>query len=417
LTPPSALPSDVFVVSVFTAVYAGMALGGWPGLRIDRTGIALLGAILLYIGEAVSGEGVLLAIDFPTLIVLFGLMIVSAQFAACGFYDWCSARIAGSRARPAVILALTVVVAGGLSAVLANDVIVFAMTPLLCAGLKSRGLDPRPYLIALAGAANAGSAATLIGNPQNILIGQVGRLRFWEFLAACGPLLALLVVYATVLVTWREALRDDRPPPVPAVAPPSPDRQQLVKSLFAGTALLALFMSPLPQPEGVLIVAGYLLVSRKMATKSLLGLVDWHLLVLFAGLFVVTRALTETGLPGEAIAALTRAGLAPDRLSVLTPLALIASNTIGNVPAVILLLTVLPTLPESTLYAIAVLTTLAGNLLIAGSLANIIMVERAKDAGVSLTFLQHARSGVPMTLASCAAAIGWLLWRGQGGGW
>jgi Na+/H+ antiporter NhaD/arsenite permease-like protein len=154
-----------------------------------------------------------------------------------------------------------------------------------------------------------------------------------------------------------------------------------------------------------------------MATKSLLGLVDWHLLVLFAGLFVVTRALTETGLPGEAIAALTQAGLAPDRLSVLTPLALIASNTIGNVPAVILLLTVLPMLPESTLYAIAVLTTLAGNLLIAGSLANIIMVERAKEAGVSLTFLQHARSGVPMTLASCAAAIGWLLWRGQVGGW
>src|SRR5512132_4013205 len=152
-----------------------MALGRWPGLRIDRTGIALLGAIVLYIGEAVSGEGVLLAIDFPTLIVLFGLMILSSQFAVCGFYDWCSARIASSRAPPAAILALTVFVAGGLSAVLANDVIVFAMTPLLCAGLKSRGLDPRPYLIALAGAANAGSAATFIGNPQNILIGQVGR--------------------------------------------------------------------------------------------------------------------------------------------------------------------------------------------------------------------------------------------------
>lgn len=176
-------------------------------------------------------------------------------------------------------------------------------------------------------------------------------------------------------------------------------------------------MSPLPQPEGVLIVAGYLLVSRKMATKSLLGLVDWHLLVLFAGLFVVTRAPTETGLPGEAIVALTQAGLAPDRLSVLTPLALIGSNTIGNVPAVILLLTVLPTLPESTLYALALLTTLAGNLLIAGSLANIIMVERAKDAGVALAFAQHARSGVSMTLASCATAVGWLLWRGQGGGW
>jgi Na+/H+ antiporter NhaD/arsenite permease-like protein len=388
------------------------------GLARRPHGIALLGAIVLYIGEAVSGEGVLRAIDFPTLIVLFGLMILSAQFAACGFYDWCSARIAGSRTPPGVILALTVAVAGGLSAVLANDVIVFAMTPLLCAGLKSRGLDPRPYLIALAGAANAGSAATLIGNPQNILIGQVGRLRFWEFLAACGPpaALALLIVYATVLFTWRQTLRRGLPPPAPVTTPPL-DRQQLVKSLFATAVLLTLFMSPLSQPEGVLIVAGYLLVSRNMATRSLLGLVDWHLLVLFAGLFVVTRTLTETGLPGEAIVALAQAGLAPDRLSVLTPLALIGSNTIGNVPAVILLLTILPTLPENTLYALALLTTLAGNLLIVGSLANIIMVERAKEAGVALTFAQHARSGVPMTLASCAAAVGWLLWRGQGGGW
>lgn len=235
---------------------------------------------------------------------------------------------------------------------------------------------------------------------------------------ACGPpaAMALLIVYASVLVTWRKALRRGVAQPAAAATRPL-DRQQLVKSLFATAALLALFMSPLPHPEGVLIVAGYLLVSRKMATKSLLGLVDWHLLVLFAGLFVVTRALTETGLPGEAIVALTQAGLAPDRLSVLAPLALIGSNTIGNVPAVILLLTVLPTLPESTLYALALLTTLAGNLLIAGSLANIIMVERAKDAGVALTFAQHARSGVPMTLASSATAVGWLLWRGQGGGW
>jgi Na+/H+ antiporter NhaD/arsenite permease-like protein len=129
-------------------------------------------------------------------------------------------------------------------------------------------------------------------------------------------------------------------------------------------------------------------------------------------LFVVTRALTATGLPGEAIVALAQAGLAPDRLSVLTPLALIGSNTIGNVPAVILLLSVLPTLPERTLYALALLTTLAGNLLIVGSLANIIMVERAKEAGVALTFAQHARSGIPMTLASCAVAVGWLLWLG-----
>jgi Na+/H+ antiporter NhaD/arsenite permease-like protein len=184
------------VLLVFLAVYLGMAIGRWPGLRVDRTGIALLGAILLYASDAVDGPAVLAAIDVPTIIVLFGLMILSAQFAVCGFYDWCSARIASADS-PAALLAVTVVTAGLLSAVLANDVVVFAMTPMLCAGLIQRGLDPRPFLIGLAGGANAGSAATIIGNPQNILIGEVGRLDFWKFLAACGPpaLVGLACVY------------------------------------------------------------------------------------------------------------------------------------------------------------------------------------------------------------------------------
>src|SRR5918996_2014626 len=164
-----------------------MAIGRWPGLKVDRTGIALLGAILLYGTGALDGAAVLAAIDFPTLVVLFGLMILSAQFAACGFYDWCSARITTAQMSPAMLLALTVAAAGSLAAVLANDVVVFAMTPILCAGLSQRGLDPRPFVIALAGGANAGSAATVIGNPQNILIGEVGEVDFLRFLITCAP--------------------------------------------------------------------------------------------------------------------------------------------------------------------------------------------------------------------------------------
>src|SRR3546814_13457658 len=97
--------------------------------------------------------------------------------------------------------------AGTLSAVLANDIVVSAMTPLLCAGIGARRLDPRPFLIALAGASNAGSAATLIGNPQNILIGQIGGLDFWRFILACGvpAALSLVVVHLTVRGVWRGA--------------------------------------------------------------------------------------------------------------------------------------------------------------------------------------------------------------------
>ena len=408
--------TSALVLAVFGAVYVGMALGRWPGLRVDRTGIALLGAIVLYGGGAQDGAAVLAAIDFPTLIILFGLMILSAQFAVCGFYDWCSARIATAVVAPAALLAATVVTAGALSAVLANDVVVFAMTPMLCAGLLRRGLDPRPFVIGLAGGANAGSAATIVGNPQNILIGQVGGLDFWPFLGACAPpaLAGLGCVFLVVWWRWRRRLAasDARSGDL---APPALDRAGLAKAAFATLLLLALFATPLPHVEGVLLVAGYLLISRRLATRTMLGLVDWHLLVLFGGLFVVTHALGATGLPDAAVLWLAGQGLGLERLTVLAPLTLIGANTIGNVPLVVLLLSVVPAMSAGAFYALAVLSTLAGNLLVVGSLANIIAVERAREAGVVLSFVEHARCGIPMTLLSLLLAVAWLLLLGHVG--
>ncbi|MCA1972751.1 MAG: anion transporter [Caenispirillum sp.] len=398
----------LLVVAVFVLTYLGMAAGRWPGLAVDRTGIALLGALVVVLAGAVPAAEVQAAVDWPTLVILFGLMILSAQAAQAGLYDWCARRIAVAEAAPERLLALLVVTAGGLSMVLANDVVVFAMTPMLCAGLTGRGLDARPFLIGLAGAANAGSAATLIGNPQNILIGQVGGLDFWAFAAACGvpALIGLACVHLVVSRLWRgrwHLAQAGALPPVPEV-----DRPALWKAGAAALLLLGLFSAPLPHTTGVLLVAGLLLVSRRMATRTMLGMVDWHLLVLFAGLFVVTKALALTGLPAQGVAALAEAGLVPDRLSVLLPLSLVGSNTIGNVPLVMLLLAVWPDLAPGTLYGLAALSTLAGNLLVVGSLANIITVERARAAGVTLSFADHARCGVPMTLLSLAGAALWL---------
>jgi Na+/H+ antiporter NhaD/arsenite permease-like protein len=398
----------LFVLAIFTATYAGMALGRFPGLRIDRTGIALVASILLLAGGALQTSEIAGAIDFPTLFILFGLMILSAQFAAAGFYDWCALRIARARRSPLALLAVTVVVAGGLSAVLANDVVVFAMTPMLCVGLKGRGLDPRPYLIALAGAANAGSAATLIGNPQNIVIGQVGGLDFWRFAAACGlpALVALACVFVTVAIIWRGRLSVG---PLNHDNVPSPelDRWQLGKALLATAALLVMFGTALPHEIGVLLIAGAMLISRQLGSRDMIGMVDWHLLVLFACLFAINFALEQTGLPADAVADLASAGMLPDSLAVMAPLSVLASNTIGNVPVVVLLLAVWRQPPEGALYGLALLSTLSGNLLILGSLANIIVVERAQAMGVRLGFMEHARCGIPMTLVSLAFACLW----------
>lgn len=404
------------ILFVFVLVYVGMGLGRFPGLKIDRTGIALLGAILLLVSGAMDEAALIAAVDFPTLFILLGLMILSAQFELAGFYGWCALHVSQAALSPQVLLGLVVLTGGGLSAVLANDVVVFAMTPLLCSGLAARGLDPRPYLIALAGAANAGSAATLIGNPQNILIGQVGGLEFWPFLAACGvpALLGLLCVQVTVAWVWRGRLRLADGPQA-ALPRGVPDRWQLGKAVLGTLVLLGLFASPLPKEQGVLAVAAAMLVSRSLSSRHMLGLVDWHLLLLFAALFVITRALADTGLPGAAMADLAAAGWGLERLSLLAPLSLLASNSIGNVPAVILLMQVWQQPPEGALHALAVLSTLAGNLFLTGSMANLIVAERAAAQGVRLGFLDHARCGVPMTLASIALALLWLVLTGQAG--
>jgi Na+/H+ antiporter NhaD/arsenite permease-like protein len=362
----------------------------------------------LYLTGRITGGRIVEAIDFPTSFILFGLMILSAQFAVSGFYDWCSAQLAAAAVSPARLLAGVIAVSGLLSAVLANDVVVFAMTPLLCRGIQARGFDPRPYLIALAGAANAGSAATMIGNPQNILIAPRGGLEFWRFAGVCAvpAVLGLLSVLIVVWLAWRKHLQT--PPTLYRNPDVAMDRYQLRKAIVATVILLLLFAAPVPHETGVLAVAATLLVSRHLASRRMLGMVDWHLLVLFGSLFVVTESLAAGGLLNRAVAALNAWGVMPERLEVIAPLALVGSNTLGNVPAVILFLSAWPTLPESTLYALAVLSTLAGNLLLVGSLANLIVVERAREVGVTLGLAEHARCGIPMTLLSCAGACAWL---------
>ncbi|MGD9536136.1 MAG: SLC13 family permease [Alphaproteobacteria bacterium] len=399
-----------FIVAIFIATYLGMAMGRVPGLRISRTGIALLALAALLASGALDLGDVGRAIDAPTLLLLFALMLISAQFGLGGFYDLCARKITHASTHPATLLGLTILVGGALSAVLANDIVVFAMTPLLCVGLRARGADPRPYLLGLAGAANAGSAATVIGNPQNILIGQAGQLDFWSFIAVCAApaAIALVIVFLTVLWLWRREL-GTRDMPVPSSEPSiEVDRWQIAKGAIATVVLIGLFVSPLPREIAALAVGAVLLISRRVETREMMARVDWQLLLLFVCLFAVTAAFAGTGLAKDGLHWLTVHGHLPDNLAVLTPLALVASNTIGNVPAVVLLLSIWPSPPEGALYGLALLSTLAGNLLLVGSLANIIVAERAQASGVRLSFADFARAGVPMTLLSMAVAVLWL---------
>jgi Na+/H+ antiporter NhaD/arsenite permease-like protein len=384
-----------------------MLLGEIPGLALDRTGVALLGALVLVASERVTPAAAWAAVDVPTLALLFGLMVVSAQLRLGGFYAWVTRRIVSAEVTPATLLAAVVGAAGALSAVLANDIVCLAVAPLLVEGCLRRKLDPLPFLLALACAANVGSAATLIGNPQNMLIGQTLRLSFAGFLAdALVPaLVGLGAVWLLIRLAVRGRWASDRK--APAVDTPPFDRWQTTKGL-AILALLVLGFLFAPVPREVLALGGaaILLMSRRMASRDLIGLVDWHLLVLFIGLFVVNHAVAEAGLTARASGSLRAAGVDLADVRFLFPVTVVLSNLVSNVPAVMLLLPHASHPLAGPVLALA--STLAGNLLIVGSIANIIVVDQAAALGVRIGWREHARVGIPVTLATLALAAFWL---------
>lgn len=403
---------NVWVVAVFGLVYLGMIVGEIPGLALDRTGVALLGALALVAFEQVSPAAAWNAVDVPTIALLFGLMVVSAQFRLGGFYSALTRRVVAAPVSPSALLGLVIAVAGALSALLANDIVCLAMAPLLVEGCARKGLDPIPFLLGLACAANVGSAATLVGNPQNMLIGQRLSLSFSGYLLDAGvpALLGLGVVWLVINRAfsgrWVRSLTVSAVPETPF------DPWQTKKGLLVLGLLLIGFLAGGVQREVLaLAAAAVLLTSRRMASRDVLGQVDWHLLVLFVGLFVVNHALADSGTLALAERSLRESGLVLSRPSVLFPLTVVLSNLVSNVPAVMLLLPQAGGPGAGAVLALS--STLAGNLLLVGSIANIIVIEQAAGHGIRITWREHARIGVPVTLITLALAAGWLWLRAR----
>ncbi|MDX2170342.1 MAG: SLC13 family permease [Deltaproteobacteria bacterium] len=398
---------DLIVLLVFSAVYLGMLLGEIPGLALDRTGVAVLGAIALLVAERVTPPAAWQAVDVSTMALLFGLMVVSAQFRLGGFYARVTERVTGAALAPPGLLAALTLTAGLLSAVLANDIVCLAMAPIVVATCAGRRLEPRPFLLALAAAANVGSAATLIGNPQNMLIGQVLGLSFGRYLldAAVPAALGLVVVWA--VIAWSARGAWSAPPSALRVAAAPFDAWQTGKGLAVLAALIVAFLcTDWPRDVLALAAAGVLLLSRRMASRDMLALVDWQLLLLFMALFVVNHALAASGTLALLEAHLAAAGVDLRQPVWLFGSTVVLSNLVSNVPAVMLLLPLADTPLGGPILALA--STLAGNLILVGSIANLIVVDQAARLGVRIGWAEHARVGVPITLISLALAAAWL---------
>jgi Na+/H+ antiporter NhaD/arsenite permease-like protein len=404
--------------AIFVLTYAGLALGRIPGLRVDRAGIALVGATLMLVtgmldlSQATAAD----SIDYKTLALLFGMMVVVGYLRLSGVFERLAALALAHIGAPLGLLAATVALSGVLSAFLINDVVCVALTPLVLHLARKLRCDPVPHLIALATAANVGSTGTITGNPQNIYVGSHSGISYLHFAARLMPVaaLGLFVNFAVVALVFRGRLRPAGYKAVPAleVRAPVPRRGQVWlqrKSVAVALIAVALFFTGLPLELVALGAAAVMLLGR-VKPQKVTGQIDWGLLVMFTGLFIVVHAFQLHVVSRWGVAGWSWLLAHPVDLLSLVSAAL--SNVVSNVPAVLLLEPVLRAVPadgqQTAWLALAMSSTLAGNLTVLGSVANLIVVEIARREGVEVSFGDYAKVGVPVTILTMALGIAWL---------
>jgi Na+/H+ antiporter NhaD/arsenite permease-like protein len=389
--------------AIFLFTGAVVAAGKFPGLRVDRTGAAVIGAALMVGAGVLTPQQAYAAINLDTIALLFGMMIVAANLRLSGFFGLVSAGVVRHVRRPLWLLAAIVVVSGVSSAFFVNDTICLVLAPLVCHVTMRLKRNPVPYLLAVAMAANIGGAATITGNPQNMLIGSTSHISFPAFAAALSPI-AAIGLGLTVLVLWlryrSEFAAGDR---LEAVEEPvRVSRPLLWRSAVVSAAMVVFFFLGQPVPKVALLAGAVLLITRRVRPERVYRQIDFPLLVLFAGLFVVVAGIEKTPWLPDLLAAAQR--LQMERAPVFSALTAVLSNIVSNVPAVLMLRPFVIHFhdPHRGWLVLAMASTLAGNFTITGSVANLIVVQRARLEGVEVSFREYFRAGAPLTVITIA---------------
>ncbi|MGH7122352.1 MAG: anion transporter [Acetobacteraceae bacterium] len=392
---------------IFAATYFVMAIGRLPGFRLDRAGAAFLGASLMVAVGVLNLKQAFAAIDMNTIALLLGMMIVVANLRLSGFFavltEW-----AGRHARhPLVLLTAIALISGILSAFLVNDAVCLALTPLVLELLLSLERNPVPYLLAVTMAANVGGVATITGNPQNMIIGSLSGIGYGPFASALAPVAAIGLVLTIVLIAvlFRAEFRAASPLAVPRTQPARLHRALMVKTLVITAVLMvALFLGVAPA-KAAAVAGAFLLLSRRVKSSRIYAEIDWTLLLMFAGLFVVVAGFERIVLTPQLLHRLLALPLSGTvSLSVLTA---VLSNLVSNVPAVLVLSRFVEHLadPGRAWLVVAMASTLAGNFTIVGSVANLIVVQLARAHHVEIRFGTYFRVGAPLTVLTIAVGV------------
>jgi Na+/H+ antiporter NhaD/arsenite permease-like protein len=395
-------------VAIFLATYAVIGAGRLPGFRIDRTSAAIIGAVAMIAVGVLSLSEAAAAIDFNTIALLFGMMVVIAHLRLSGFFRLAGAGVLRHAGRPITLLVAVVCVSGFLSAFLVNDAICVALTPLVLDVAVALRRNPVPYLLALAMASNVGSCATITGNPQNMIIGAASGISYRAFAEALSPVAALGLAVTVIVVAgffpkeFRGSQRFEG-----ESRRVHTSRAVMWKSIAAVFAMLVIFFLGWPAPITALVAAAFLLFSRRVKPEKVLSEIDWSLLALFTGLFIIVAGVQKT--PLFSLLPEAAAHLRLGNAVVLSTLSGVLSNLVSNVPAVLVLKPLIPAVanPSRAWLTLAMSSTLAGNFTVLGSVAGLIVLHGARRK-VEIRFWDYFKVGAPLSVITIAIGILWL---------
>ena len=404
---------EFLAIAIFAFTYLLISGRQLKILPLNRPAAAMLGTVLVVTCGVLTPQQAYLAVDYDTLVLLLGMMIISAYLFLGGFFDWAADWILRRAANPHALLIYLIVASGVLSALLVNDIVCLMLTPLVVTVMAKGKLPLQPYLLALAMSANLGSVATLVGNPQNMIIGHLSHIPFLRFSASMVPVAVagLAIQYAVLRLGFAKVLKQavvQRPEPKEH----RPDRRLLFLTFSALALVFAGFIAGLNLSWTALAGGSLLMVLARRDTHQVLKLVDWHLLIFFAALFVVVEGLSATGPPDQIFrrVQVLFGSSATSQAWNLVWFSAVGSNIFSNVPFVLVAGKWVNHFarPELMWKVMALSTTFAGNLTIVGSVANIIVLESARTH-VELGFWDYARYGIPVTLLTLVAGMVLLL--------
>lgn len=402
-------PTNWISLIIITLTLVGVAIGRYPVFRMNRATIVLVGSTILIIIGAITLEQAYSAIDLDTIVLIFAMMILNINLRIAGFFSLITSSITKLAGTPLQLLLLVIFTSGILSALFLNDTIVLMLTPLILEIVIALRLNPMPYLMALATAANIGSAATIVGNPQNMLIGTSSGISFNDFFIKLFPasFAGLIIIWLIIYIIYKKDFQSNKRFEKIEISFRI-YKPLLIKSTIAVVLMIILFISDASIPLAALGAASFLLFTRRLKPERVFKEVDWSILVFFSGLFIVTASIETSGLLNyllEYAGEFLRGGIISLSLS-----SAVLSNLVSNVPAVMLLKPLIPLLenPDIGWLTLAMATTFAGNFTLLGSVANLIVAETAKHNGVQLSFKEYLKAGIPITILSLIAGILWL---------